>query len=389
MAATERNRTAAIAKELAARKFVQEGKGDQIRLEVRPFSDAAEQFVEWARGEHHDRPGTWKRLRGSLTSLKDFFGLQPLHTINVGQVQDFMAWRRRMEVKEVTLRHDLHALSPLFKYGMAHNWCRENPVTAAILKAHGSKMPSDADAVRIHVLSKAEEKLYFETCLRPPETVQVKSKPHTQVRRGKKVSVSAYEYSKLTTREYRDLFDICRLMVLQGPRPAEVMQARAEHVDLERGTWQIPRSKSKAGERTLHLTAEARSILGRRVAAARQGGWLFEGRRPGTHLLDVENAHATVLEVAKLAFVIYDFRHTFATRFYEATRDVEALRKVLGHSNLRTIQKYVHIGQQHVDDAMKLFEASWGQFGANATPEDAKTEQTSTNEPPAASGTIH
>jgi hypothetical protein len=91
-------------------------------------------------------------------------------------------------VVAVSLRHDLHALSPLFKYGIAHNWCRENPVTSGNLKLHGAKMPSDADAVRIHVLTRAEEMLYFHTCLslRPPEQITVKSKPHVQTRNGKR-----------------------------------------------------------------------------------------------------------------------------------------------------------------------------------------------------------
>jgi site-specific recombinase XerD len=78
-----------------------------------------------------------------MTSLKEFFRKQPLHTITVGQIQDYMAWRRGMDIKEVSLRRDLHALSPLFKYGMAHNWCRDNPVTSDNLKLHGTKMPSD------------------------------------------------------------------------------------------------------------------------------------------------------------------------------------------------------------------------------------------------------
>jgi hypothetical protein len=51
------------------------------------------------------------------------------------------------------VRHDLHALSPLLKYGINHNWCSVNPVEL--------KIPSDAEAVRIHVLTPAEEMLYF------------------------------------------------------------------------------------------------------------------------------------------------------------------------------------------------------------------------------------
>ena len=360
--------------------MVLEGRGDNIHLEVRTFGDAVDQFIEWAKGEHHRKPQTWKRLRGSMTSLKEFFKKQPLHTITVGQIQDYMAWRRGMEIKEVSLRHDLHALSPLFKYGIAHNWCRGNPVTSENLRLHGAKIPSDADAVRIHVLSAAEEMLYFDACLRPPERITVKSKAHTQTRNGKCVEVSAYEYSKLAAREYRDLYDVGRLMVLQGPRPAEVMQTRVEHVNLEEGTWFIPKSKSAAGKRTLRLTAEARSILATRVASATSSGWLFPGKKRGTHLTDVENAHKAVLDSKGLAFVLYDLRHTFATRFYQATKDVVALKEVLGHSNLRTIMKYVHVNREHVDGAMKIYEASLCQFGANASTKNAQSEATSANE---------
>jgi integrase len=277
----------------------------------------------------HNKPATWKRPRGSITGLKEFLKNRPPQSISVGQIQNYMAWRRGMGVKEVSLRHDLHALSPLFKYGIAHNWCRENPVTAANLKSHGAKMPSDAEAVRIRVLTPAEEMAYFEACVRPPEKITVKSKEHVQVRGGKRVRVAGYEYSKLATRDYHDLHDLARLMLLQGPRPAEAMAARVEHVDLEEGTWFIPKSKSVAGKPTLRLTAEARSILGARIAAAPASGWLFPGKKTGTHLVDVENAHRAVLQATGLAFVLYDLRHTFVTRFYEQTKDVIALKDVL------------------------------------------------------------
>jgi integrase len=207
----------------------------------------------------------------------------------------------------------------------------------------------------------------------------IKSKAHTQTRKGKRVPVSAYEYSKLWAREYRDLYDVGRLMVLQGPRPAEVMQTRVEHVNLERGTWLIPKSESAAGKRTLRLTGEAGSILAARVASAPSTGWLFPGKKRGTHLTDVENAHKAVLNSAGLVFVLYDLRHPFATRFYQATKDVVALKEVLGHSNLRTIMKYVHVSREHVDGAMKIYEASLCQSGANDSAKNSQSEPTSAN----------
>jgi len=70
------------------------------------------------------------------------------------------------------------------------------------------------------------------------------------------------------------------------------------------------------------------------------------------------NAHRAVLGYTGLSFVIYDLRHTFATRFYQTTKDVVALKEVLGHSSLRTVMKYVHVSAEHINAAMDKYEAT-------------------------------
>jgi integrase len=384
LVATERNRSAALMAEVAARKLIGEGRSEQLRIQVKPFSDAADQFIDWAKGEHREKPQTWKRLRGSMASLKLFFKHRPLHTITVGQVQDFMSWRRLCPecsgdgcdlcdntgqgVKEITLRHDLHALSPLFKYGMNHNWCSVNPVDRV-------KVPSDADAVRIHVLTPAEEMLYFGTCKR------LAAELRAEAGRAKGGTIWAKQRA---AQAFDNLHDLGRLMLLQGPRPSEVMSARAEHVNVARGEWLIAAGKSKAARRVLDLTPESRGILELRSIAADADGFLFQGRKHGTALSDVENAHKRVLEASGQAFVVYDFRHTFATRFAEATGgDVVALAAILGHANLRTVMRYVHLSREHRRTQMQRFveaEEIRVKSGSNGRAEKGKSEQTSANE---------
>jgi integrase len=46
-----------------------------------------------------------------------------------------------------------------------------------------------------------------------------------------------------------------------------------------------------------------------------------------------------------IPFVLYDLRHTFATR--AAQNGMPLLASVLGHSSLREVQKYVHPTQDH------------------------------------------
>jgi integrase len=346
LVATERNRNAALMAEAEARKLVRDGRGDQLKVTVKPFSDAADQFIEWAKGEYRTKANTWKRLRGSMTSLKEFFDNLPLHSITVGQVQDYMSWRRAGDgsreiapVKEITLRHDLHALSPLFQYGMNHNWCSKNPVESV-------KIPSDKEAERIHVVSPAEEALYFQTCEALEREQLAKAaaakRPGTYVR---------------AARTFRALHDLGMTMLLQGARPSEVMQAHKSHADLEAAKWLIQESKSNAGKRTLKLLPETRSIFAARAAASKHG-WLFEGKSTAEPMKDAENAHKKVLDRSGLAFVLYDFRHTAATRWAERGMGVETIARLLGHANLRTVMRYVHLSQEHLDRSMLLYGAA-------------------------------
>lgn len=343
LVATERNRNAALMAEAEARKLVRDGRGDQLKVTIKPFSDAAGQFIEWSKGEYRARPNTWKRLRGSMTSLKEFFGNMPLHSITVGQVQDYMSWRRAGDqvreiapVKEITLRHDLHALSPLFQYGLNHNWCSKNPVESV-------KIPSDKDAERIHVVSPAEETLYFQTC----EILEREQLARAAAAKRKGAYIRA-------ARSFRALHNLARTMLLQGPRPSEVMQAHKSHVDTRAGKWLIPESKSTAGRRTLRLLPDVKAIFEARIDASKHV-WLFEGKSPEAPMKDAENAHKKVLKRSGLAFVLYDFRHTAATRWAERGMGVETIARLLGHGNLRTVMRYVHLSQEHLDRSRLLY----------------------------------
>jgi len=46
-----------------------------------------------------------------------------------GKIEAYKAWRvNEHEVRDITLRHDLHAVSKFFGYAIKQHWCRENLV---------------------------------------------------------------------------------------------------------------------------------------------------------------------------------------------------------------------------------------------------------------------
>jgi site-specific recombinase XerD len=72
--------------------------------------------------------------------------------IDEGRIEAYKTWRvNAHKVRDVTVRPDLHALSTLFEYAIKQRWIRDNPIPRV-------EIPSDAEAVRMHVLSAEEEK---------------------------------------------------------------------------------------------------------------------------------------------------------------------------------------------------------------------------------------
>jgi integrase len=260
------------------------------------------------------------QVRSEPFSMHYSGGKEPVSLITDSRVEAYKVWRiNEHEVRDITLRHDLHAMSKFFGFAIKQRWTRENPI-------RNVNIPSDADAVRIHVITASEEREYF-------------------VRSAKN----------------QNLWDLARLIRNQGMRPEEVLSLSKTDVDLERAELQVQRGKSKAARRTLDLTSESRSILARRLKL--DSPWIFPSRRKaGKHVLRMNGAHDRVCAATKdrpaLNFVLYDYRHTFATRLAQGGVDLATLAAILGHSSIRMVQRYVHPTAEHKRQAMKIYEQS-------------------------------
>jgi len=294
-----------------------------------PFDTTAGEFIAWCRDvEYRQTLSTAQRIDVSFRSAVEFFGATPVQELDDAAIERYKGHRLLDHgVRGITVRHDLHALSIFFQWAKKMGLAEANPIEDVTI-------PSDKDAVREHVITAAEDDAYFDAAFAL----------HTK-------------YAKSFKDAQPNLADLARLMLEQGARPEELLAARKEAYDARTGTLFIAGGKTRAARRTLNLTAASTIILDRR--AALPGPWLFPSdRNPGQHLTKLACTHDRVCTEAGVSFVLYDFRHTFATRQIQDGNPVAVVAAIMGHSGLRTIHRYVHPTGEAQKKAMENYEAA-------------------------------
>ena len=159
-----------------------------------------------------------------------------------------------------------------------------------------------------------------------------------------------------------------RMFLLTGCRKGEALAARWEQIDLDAGVWTKPASSTK--QKKLHrlplsdrMVSKLREIRGMhadpvfvfpgkdRLTA------LEQGKRPkdGDHLQDVSGLWRPMRARLGLDDVrLHDLRHSHASALVNSGVDLYTASKALGHSTVKTTEKYAHLQDDAVRDAVNI-----------------------------------
>ena len=148
-----------------------------------------------------------------------------------------------------------------------------------------------------------------------------------------------------------------RLQLLTGARIGEVLSAGWTDIDLARGVWVKPSHHTKQ-KRTEHLplSGAARALL-TTIAEnqANQSGYVFPGRKPGRHIVDLKRFWRSLLEEASITdYRIHDNRHTHASQLVSSGMSLPIVGRLLGHTNPITTQRYAHLADDPLREAAEI-----------------------------------
>ena len=146
--------------------------------------------------------------------------------------------------------------------------------------------------------------------------------------------------------ETRSAVVAIRLLMLTGCRLSEIQKLRWEHVDLEAGELRLP--DTKTGGRAVPLAPSAVRLL-ESLPRDEENPWVIAGRKPGSHLTDLQHPWRRIRARAELYDVrIHDLRHSFASRALALGEGLPMIGKLLGHTQVQTTARYAHLARDTV-----------------------------------------
>lgn len=138
------------------------------------------------------------------------------------------------------------------------------------------------------------------------------------------------------------------LVYSSGLRVSEVVVLKKEHLDIARGVICIKQGKGRKDRYTM-LSEKAAGLLSEYYSIYNIKTWLFPGQEASKHLT-IRSAQSIFVKALHKAGIeknisIHSFRHTFATHLIENGTDIRYIQFLLGHSSIRTTERYTHIAK--------------------------------------------
>ncbi len=146
------------------------------------------------------------------------------------------------------------------------------------------------------------------------------------------------------------------LLMNTGMRRGEMFNLRWQDVDFINKRITVIGNTSKTGQtRYIPLNVEAFNVLQMwSKQTQRENGFVFIGKN-GSRFTNIDKAWKVLLREAKINdFRLHDLRHHFASRLVSAGVDLNSVRELLGHSDIKMTLRYAHLAPGRLIDAVAV-----------------------------------
>lgn len=295
------------------------------------------EYGPWAKLRHRSADDTLQRLR---THFYPEFGDRPLNEITVWQVEKWKIKRAKDGIKLTTTNRLVAALKAALSKAVEWNLISEHPLSK--LKVKGG---ADGNKV-VRYLTKEEEESLRIALDKREEQLREGRESGNRWRRER----SYEEKSSLSEVNYvHHLKPMVLISLNTGIRQGELFSLTWKDVDFDLAKLTIHGNNSKSGTtRYIPINREALEVLQQWKAQQSGEDSLIFPSRTGRRIDNVHKSWSTVLKMAGITgFRWHDLRHSFASKLVMAEVDLNTVRELMGHADIKMTLRYAHLAPEH------------------------------------------
>ena len=149
------------------------------------------------------------------------------------------------------------------------------------------------------------------------------------------------------------------LMLHCGLRVSEVVNLRPGNINLTKGKLRVENGKGNK-DRDLAIPEYLIDLFDSWRKKRPESNFFFstlKGKKLSVrYLQQMVKRYALKVGINK-NISPHTLRHTYATQYYKQTKDIETLRRILGHSDISTTTIYITLANIDVENGMKAFKS--------------------------------
>lgn len=151
---------------------------------------------------------------------------------------------------------------------------------------------------------------------------------------------------------------IMKVMLNMGLRVSEITNLKPSNINLTSQKLRIVNGKGGVDRDLIIPTALIDYIKAWKDIRLKNTEYFFTTLKGGKvserYLVDMIKRYGRRAKIDKVISP-HTLRHTFATEYYRQTKDIETLRRILGHADISTTQIYITLANIDVENGMKAF----------------------------------
>ena len=304
-----------------------------------------EHFTPWALAHQKAGQATVDALKACFGELYD----RELRSLSAFDVERFKSKRLKAGRKPATVNRDLDRIRSVYSRAVEWGFLAAHPLKSV-------KRAKGADDSRVRYLTDDEGKRLRDALQEREDTRRASRERHNEWHAAR----GSAGHPQWPANGFTDhLMPMVMVALNTGLRRGELLGLTWENVNLGSRLLAVAAGTAKSRKaRHIPLNAEAIDVLTRWKAQGSGEGLVFPAPGGG-RMAHINTSWEGLVDDAKLVdFRFHDLRHDFASKLVMAGVDLNTVRELLGHADLKMTLRYAHLAPDRLAAAVEKLGAA-------------------------------